>query len=336
MANPEPARPLTVGIIGAGQIVRDLHLPVLASMAGVTPRWIIDLDRSVARRTARAFGITEFDPGIEGLPTADIYLLAIPYGTRQPYYTALRSRDAAALYVEKPLALDAAEHRQICEGFDDWKIGHGLQRRSFGPTLLVRNLIRERIFGELESVRFAMGHPGGGRYSGFRSDFRQSGGGILFEHGIHLLDSVLFLTGARSARVEAVKMSFEADLDVHAQARFVVDTVNGPEVDCRFEFSWLTETEPGIVLDFAKARLSYSIYDEQGEIRVSPADAGMTCRLQPDAQERYSLSAAQTLHGHWQRFVDGLRARRANYTAASQSMLTTQVVEECYRLGRKS
>ena len=337
MTSPESERALSIGIIGAGRVVRELHLPVLLSTAGVSPAWIMDLDRTLARQVARAFGIRAVDTPdrARDLPTADVYLLAIPYGAREPYYDALRDREAA-LYVEKPVALDVKEHRRICARFDDWRIGHGLQRRSFGPTLLMRELVEDGPFGALVSVRFAMGRPGGGRYSAFRSDSRQSGGGILVEHGIHLLDSVLFLTGAEAARVRAARMTFECDLDVHTEARFVVTPARGPDIECSLEFSWLTETEPEVVLDFEKARVSYSIYDAGGRIRVrGPGGRGL-CRILPDAHEAYPLTDAQTLHEHWQRFLAGLRSARPNFTAATRSLLTTEVVESCYQIGRSA
>ena len=96
-------RTLSVGVVGAGEIARIAHLPVLAAMPEVSLAWIADRDPERARVLAQGFGARALPlPGdLTRLPEADVVLLALPYGARAAYYEALAGRDSALLY---PLA----------------------------------------------------------------------------------------------------------------------------------------------------------------------------------------------------------------------------------------
>ncbi len=73
---------LVVGVVGAGQMALEAHLPVLLNVAGLRVGWIADQDRARARSAGRALRIAGHvargDP--DRLPEADLVLLAVPYG----------------------------------------------------------------------------------------------------------------------------------------------------------------------------------------------------------------------------------------------------------------
>jgi len=329
-------RRFSIGIVGAGSIVRDAHLPVLAAGPRWRPAWVTDANDGAARRAAERYGMRAVPAAgaPADLPPADIVLVAIPHGARAPYLEALSARDGA-LYVEKPVAATVAEHRRLVESCGEpWRVAHGLQRRSFGPTRLARQLVDDSPFGALVSVRAGFGRPGGGRYGGFRADPRLSGGGILLEHGIHLLDSVLFLTRAVAASVHDVRMTLHSGLDVHTELELTLDRGSGDEIPCSLCFSWLCETETGVSLRFERADLAYSIYDRTGRLRVSVGGSRHAYRVAPEWHDPLPLAPLQVLYEHWSDVTRALAERRPNHTSAVDSILTTEVVEACYDRGR--
>jgi len=330
-------RRFSIGIVGAGSIVRDAHLPVLWAGPHWRPAWVTDADDDVASRVAEGYGMRAVPAARApaGLPPADIVLVAIPLGARGPYLEVLRGREGA-LYVEKPVAATVTEHRLLVESFGEpWRVAHGLQRRSFGPTGVARRLVDESPFGPLISVRAGFGRPGGGRYGGFRADPRLSGGGILLEHGIHLLDSVLFLTRAVAASVREARMTLHAGLDVHTELELDVDRGSGESIPCSLCFSWLCETETGVSLRFEHAELTYSIYDRTGRMRLSARGSRHACRLSPEWHDPLPLTPPQILHEHWGHVTRALVEQRPNHTSAVDSILTTEIVEACYERGRR-
>ena len=327
---------LTVGIVGAGAVVRDAHLPVLDASPGLEPVWITDVDDVRARRLARIHGLRHVPArdAVAGLPEASIVLLAVPPGARDATFESLRGRDVA-LYVEKPVAASVAAHLHITSSFPPaFRGAHGLQRRSFGPTRLARRLVQDGLFGALRAIDCGFGVPGGGRHAGFRSDVRQAQGGILLEHGIHLLDCALYLAHAEHASLRSARMEFVARLDVHAELELELSSPFASAVPCSLRCSWLAETEPGIRVRFEHAELAFSIYDEGGTLRITGRGAREGYRVLPEWRDAVPLSAAQTLFDHWAHAARALRERRPNYTSATEALLTTQVIEAAYDRAR--
>ena len=327
---------LTVGIVGAGAIVRDAHLPVLEASPGLAPVWITDLDDVRATRLARVYGLRAVAAreAAHGLPESQVVLLAVPPGARDAYYDGLRGRDVA-LYVEKPVAASVEAHLRITQSFaPDFRVAHGLQRRSFGPTRLARQLVQDGPFGPLRAIDCGFGRPGGGRYAGFRADVRQARGGILFEHGIHLLDCALYVAHAERARLRSARMEFVAGLDVHAEVELDLASPLSPSIPCSLRCSWLAETETGLRLRFEHAELAFSIYDESGTLRIARRGSREGYRLLPEWRDALPLSPTQILFDHWAHAARALRERRANYTSASEALLTTRVIEAAYERAR--
>lgn len=86
-------RQLTLGIIGAGDIVAKAHLPTISTLEDVSVSWIADRDLQKARSLGRAFGINGC-LAVESereLPMADVVLLAVPYGARDEFYSYLKT-----------------------------------------------------------------------------------------------------------------------------------------------------------------------------------------------------------------------------------------------------
>ena len=140
--------PLTLGILGAGQIVSNVHLPVALALSELRLSWVADVNLEKAEAVAHAFGVkhVHLPANLTDLPPCDVLLLAVPFGERDPYYQALRQHNCA-LYVEKPFSRSVQHHQTICSWFPANRLGCGLQRRSWGPTLLIKELIADRMFG---------------------------------------------------------------------------------------------------------------------------------------------------------------------------------------------
>jgi len=326
------AESLSVGIIGAGQIVTNVHLPSLLATQGVSVAWVADSNPEKARALARAYRVEHrtIPDNLSELPEADILLLAIPFGAREPYYRALCSR-TSALYVEKPFSRDTSHHREICSMFAEHKLGVAFQRRSWAHTQLVRQLIASELFGNLGSIRYGFGAPGiisGGRYS---ADLRLAGGGILFETGVHGIDALLFVTGATSVRVEKAKMVMDGGFDLHTEADLSLTTGKGQAVVCELRVSCLQETIQRMELTFDHAVVSFSLFSQDG-VKVEPRTGGSSYRL-TDPSLLYPLTVLQSYSEHFFRFSGGLRAGTANWTSASSTAMTTEVIENLYRAG---
>src|SRR5258708_7826136 len=133
---------IKIGVIGAGWVAQSWHLPVLAAMPQVDLKWICDVDRARAEKTARAFGVRETRQNAVDCPDVDIALLAIPLGFRGPVMATVFSRKWHA-FVEKPFAATLAEHDGILQAAASAgvEVGVAFLRRFYAGTVLARQLI---------------------------------------------------------------------------------------------------------------------------------------------------------------------------------------------------
>jgi len=319
-----------VGIVGAGEIVARAHLPVLTNMPDVRVAWISDRDARRAASVAKAFGVplAPLPSTPADLPAADVVLLGIPYGARWAYYDALVHRDLALL-VEKPLFRSVARHERLCAAWPDHALGHGFQRRSLGVVRLCRDLVADGTLGPLRRLHLGLGSPGAVTHGRYFASPELSGGGILFETGVHGIDALLYLSRARAARVKRAEMIVEAGMDLHTEAELEIRTEGDATVEASLEISCLRDTSNRIELVFDRARLRFSLFDATGRLRLA-SGAGGELELSPADARAYPRSAAQVLHAHWSAFLLGLRQGRPNHTAVRDALLTTAVVEGCY------
>ena len=330
---------LTLGIIGAGYIVSKVHLPVLLNLKGIRVEWITDLDKKKANSIADSYNISyiERPDNLTELPHTDIVLLAIPYGARKPYYEVFKER-TSALYVEKPFSLTHEEHNKLCSWFPSYKLCLGLQRRSWGPVLLVKNLIENRVYGDLQAVRFGLGNPAGFvGLADFFSDITLSKGGILFDVGIHGIDTIFFCIGAESFQMNHLKMITEKGYDIHTKAEYTIKNSRNNNIRCEITVSSLEETINRIEFEFTNAVLSFSLFDLEGKINIKTLNGTESKTLPSNIQnsEIYPITAFQTFYEHWSHFINGIHAKQASHASASDSLLTTELIETLYKEGSR-
>ena len=325
-ANRIQDKKLTVGIIGVGDVVYKSHLPTLLAMNDVFVAWVTDRDHDRAEQVARSYRIESLrlPDQLVTLPFTDIVLLAAPYGTRSPYYEVLQHRNSA-LYVEKPIARSADEHRHLCSLFSPPRLAIGFQRRSLGPVVLLKNLVNESVFGHLNRIEFRHGSSAivtSGK--SFVSDAKLAGGGVLFEHGIHGLDLALYIAGAKSAHSYHVNTIIDKGFDVHAEGQVALMNSFGQFI-LDFKISWLTEPGEGLTFIFEHAVVTMSMAEPR--ILLKSHDGRVLLSL-TDSSTIYPLTGFQTLWEYWRSFLAAVRSETANHTSASTSLLTTELIEQ--------
>jgi predicted dehydrogenase len=323
-------RSYSIGILGSGDIVSGVHLPTLLATRGVEVAWIADLDPQKAARVARAFGVTALPAPAAPttLPAADIVLVAIPYGAREPYYEELRHR-RNALYIEKPLARTVEQHRRYCEWFAHTQVAVGFQRRSWGAVDTLRRVVECAPFGAIHGMRVEYGRPGQLTSNNYSSDLALAGGGMLFEGGVHWIDIALFAAGATGARLVGGRMIRQDGFDLHTEARFALTRGKRPEISFELLISSLVETKNLIELACADATVHFSFASGVFSLKRGSVPLGLEITGAPAPNP---TTVFQLCHATWQGLLEGLRTGAHNWTSAASSLVTTEVVEAVYGL----
>jgi predicted dehydrogenase len=323
----------TVGVVGAGGIAESLHLPVLTSMPGVRVAWITDVNAESARRLGAAYGVpaVELPPSAGDLPDCDAVLLAIPLGVRRPYFGAFAARGTAVM-AEKPFAVTRDEHEAVVKMFEPNRVACGYQRRTFDNTLLVRRMVEEGWFGGPRRMVLREGDrvKRTGADARHFDDVGLAGGGVLISLGCHSIDWAVFVTGASEYEILEQDVVFDGDLDRKVTARIRLSGGSGP-VDVDYTVSWLDVQPNHTEMCFENAEISLGV-GPGVPIEVRRPGGGTAARLVP--REGGAENQNQACFLEWSAFLEGLDTGVASAVAASETLLTTAIMDDIYRSAR--
>ncbi|GEM_PF-1592580 len=316
-----------VGVIGGGFFAQYNHIPCLLARPDVYLAWILDQDPNRLNAITRMYGVKGVPVSkLDGsLSEVDVVLLSVPYGVRAEYYD-LCARLGCHVYVEKPFARSIAEHDDIAARFSSGAITVGFNRRYYKNLHIIKQVIADRMFGALRDVAIRQGFFSLSGMSGFRSDARLSGGGVLIESGIHLLDSALEATCAEEIRIDNVGMVAREGIDYHTEATGRL--VHGGETaSLSIEISCLQNFSSGIWFGFDGAVLHYPMSPQEP---VTLRDRENRVRGRLDLDVGGARSVAESLQMIWQGCLENRRQGGTRTITPDDARLTSGALEALY------
>jgi predicted dehydrogenase len=326
---------IKIGIIGAGSIVENSHIPVLKSIAKVQITWISDINELVLRKVAAVNKIRYIKPDLihSGIKEVDIVLLAIPIGVRDKYINIIAD-EGKAIYIEKPFARNQLEHEKICSMFPFHKIACGFQRRTYVNISLIRNIIQSKIFGDLLQVNLvecSYNLKSGGSNS-FFSNSELSGGGILIESAIHSLDQLVYSIEPNEIIVHKSDGILANGQEYHLSsfADMITDYGN---VRINLAISRLYNQPSGITFEFEHATL-HMINKPSSNIYLVDKNSRNKTAIKIDYSQPFNIcvdTSDKAFFVFWKLFFDAYLTKTINLTSAVTSALTTIWVEKIYR-----
>ena len=319
-----------IGVVGAGDIARKIHLPVLLSMPNVRVSWLHDAEAARARATAEAFGLRAIAASQpHELPDCDVVLLAIPVGVREPYLRDFASR-RIAVFCEKPFAISAAHHRRILELFPAHRLGCGYMRRFYRSTRIMHRLLGNNWLGPVKGIRFSEG--GRARGSGAGQSFLDRADlaatrGVLMDLGSHGIDLALHLSSAQGFAVRASELTLDGDVDRRVCTQVMLQPAHAaPPIPFDCEVSWLDSPANRIELVFEDVSVWADIGPGSRVFMGSPARPEDAIEL--DASRDGASTANQAFFLEWQAFLAGVQAQAESMVSAASALPTTALVEE--------
>jgi 1,5-anhydro-D-fructose reductase (1,5-anhydro-D-mannitol-forming) len=222
-------RTIRWGIIGCGEVAEVKSGPAFQKATHSTLVAVMRRDAARAEDFARRHGVprwhTDADAILEAPDIDAVYIATLPDTHRD--YAERAAAAGKAVYVEKPMAMNAAECDAMIAacataGVPLWV---GYYRRALPRFLAVRDLLREGAIGEVREVVSTQTEraPDPRAPGAWRRDAARAGGGPFFEGVVHTLDLLDFLYGpmevvASTARARGEDCRLE-DL-VEARYRF--------------------------------------------------------------------------------------------------------------------
>lgn len=188
------------GLLGCGKVVQTKSGEAFCNVENSTIAAVMGRDLKKAEETARRFGAAQWCDSVEELlkKEIDAVYIATPPGLH--YEQALACLKAGKpVYLEKPFARNYTEAKKLTEAFE--KAGVPLYiahyRRALPLFLKVRELLEEKMIGEVLSVSFSLNRVFTPKDTahGWLYKPELSGGGKFYDIAPHTVDIINFLFG---------------------------------------------------------------------------------------------------------------------------------------------
>lgn len=189
------------GIIGCGDVTEVKSGPAFGKVAHSQLVAVMRRDAAKAANYARRHGVPRWYADADALindPEVDAVYIATPPDSHAPY--ALRVAQAGKpCYVEKPMALNYAECKQMVEAFEQkgLPLFVAYYRRCLPTFLKVKSLIDEGTLGNVRAVNVRLVQPvkPADREQPWRVRPEVSGGGHFHDLASHQFDFLDFMLG---------------------------------------------------------------------------------------------------------------------------------------------
>ncbi len=319
-----------IGLLGAGGVVKDMHLPVLVNMSNVSISWICDKDKQRALQLSRLFHIKDVYQSIEDCTDVDIVLVAIPVGYRKDVMKHIFSK-GWHVFCEKPFAITLSEHEQYLADARSNKVqvGVGLLRRYGPPTLTAKKIIAKGCFGPIKEAWANEGFrtKKTGKDSGwYMTDPKVVGGGMFMETGSHLVDQLFTILQVSSFKYHSCTQRKFADLDFETRFSGSVSNNQQCDIPVGFEVSRLDELCNGIYIQFQSFILKCGLFFEDS-LELMTFDGEKIASIETKEGAR---TLGQALFLEWKDFIEQCITGYPSYVSADSSILSTDLIEKCY------
>ena len=199
---------IKIAIIGCGKIANNAHLRPLSAMDEVEIKYAVDLIEERARAAQNQYrvkeAITDYRDALADRDLDAVFVLTPNYSHYTITMDALKA--GKHVFCEKPITNNYALSREMAGEAKKQNrvLNIGVCNRYNKSVELIREYIEKGKLGELYhiycSFRSYRSIPGLG---GAFTSKEKSGGGVLIDWGIHFLDLILYITGAKIRTVTA-------------------------------------------------------------------------------------------------------------------------------------
>jgi len=321
---------VNLGIIGSGNVVIAQHFPLLMANSDVNISWVLEPYNDLPLMKGLNIPVFKSLDEFDNFPSVDIVFIGAPYGVRPPIYDAIRGK-VKGIYCEKPFAKSVKEHLAITNDYEDYAFSIGYNRRALGHVNIIKNIIHHGVFGDLKEVRCEYSYFTI-KSGSFHSHVELSGGGILFESGVHWIDAMLFSIQPNDVEIINAMVEYNAGLDIHTDAEFLLKMDNQEDIDCKILITHLQKTEDKISYVFEHVTVELYLYDESQPPLVLPHNASNN--------KTYEINnfligiGPSTPIGqgakYWEDYISSFVNKKVSYTNASECLMTTKVIEQIY------
>lgn len=191
-----------LAIIGIGEIAQVYHLPILGKMDNVKLIALYDKNQSKAKMIAEKYDIPYVTSSLDELLNIEfVDAVDICTSTDAHKDTAIAAIESGkSVFIEKPIARNADEAKKISDEAEKHGVTVmiGMNQRFRRDAIMLKNFINHDELGKLYYIKAGWNQRSRGQSWIMKKDM--SGGGVLVDLGLSLIDSLLWFNDFTDVR----------------------------------------------------------------------------------------------------------------------------------------
>src|SRR5574338_97624 len=252
-----------LGVIGLGGVAQLVHLPNVVKIPGADLTAVADINKNRLSTIADKFNVKQrFTNYKDLLDKSDVDAVIIATPTSTHTEIAIDCLNAGKdVLVEKPLARTYLEAKKIVEFAkkNKRKLMVGMNLRYRPDTMLLRSFINSNEIGDPFYIKCGWIRKQSSSEKWFTKK-EQSGGGVIIDLGIHILDLALWL-------LEYPEISSVTSQSFHHYTKSVEDT----SIACvKCKNSAVINLEVSWSLPVEKDHFFLDVYGTKGSFSINP------------------------------------------------------------------
>lgn len=320
---------LKLGLIGLGGISQLIHLPVLKKFKDVEISAVAEINKSRLETVANKFNVkNRFQDYKEMLDTAELDAVIIATPTNSHKQVSIDCLKAGKhIFVEKPIARRYDEAVAIHEEAKKNKrnVMVGMNHRFRPDAMLLKSLIKNGELGDLYFLKTSWAREQSSREKWMlKKD--ESGGGVILDLGIVLLDLALWFYDYRDIYSVSAQHYFKTTKEVEDTAVAFIRCKDTSVIG--LEVSWLPKP--------VKENMILSLYGSKGYAQFNPLKAFKRINNQfidfspsgiKDEKHLYTKSYENELRY----FISAVRGDYPFMSTSSEAVYRMSIIESIYK-----
>jgi len=314
-----------IAVIGCGMVAEEMHLPAFTSIPGASVTALVDVDPKALNRMGDRYGVkaryADYRRMLRKEPVDAVSVCTPNYLHAQMTVDCCRA--GKYVLVEKPAATSLAEIQRMKAAADKAGVFVMVEQyhRFVATNERARSVVQSGILGKVTGFHACLRAGGPARWAPDSKWFwkkSQAFGGALADLGIHIIDTVRWITGKEIRSVQCVTSKIGRRGDVEDNAVLTATTADG--LVGTVDVSW-TQV-PG--------RLAIEVYCENGLLETVGYKFLRATMTEPRAEVTFDVPKESPTGGPFKYFVECVRTGRRPFVDIVEGGRSLAVVIAAY------
>ncbi len=319
---------VNIGLIGAGEIAQNFHLPIHFRLPNVNLFAIFDKNKSKAQHLAEKYNIPYVCNSLEELLKID-ELEAVDICTSTDVHAeiAIASIEAGKhTLIEKPIARNYHEALEIqkAEAAGDVKVMIATNQRFRYDAKMLKSYVKNDDIGDIFYIQGSWLQQK--RNAEWREQIEKSGGGVLIDLGVSLIDSLMWICDfpeIMSVSANTFKHLTEKVEDVCiANIKFTNGSI------ATMEMSWS--------LFSSRNSFAFNVYGSKGSAKINPVqlyktDSDIYYPVKNRDQHSNMEIFRKSFESEIKHFINSVQGFSPIVSNVSEAVIIMKIIEAMYK-----